>query len=109
MDHVCRNRVNNILYRYSIENNKENFQKLAQVINKRDYYIYKQILYMIGNCRIVSEDSSGITVEIDFYEHNTLLEDITKKLFIRKIRTRKAEERACVVSNLFLTFKIWFM
>ena len=40
MDHVSRNRVNNILYRYSIENNEENFQKLEQVINKRDYYIY---------------------------------------------------------------------
>ena len=64
MDHVSRNRVNNILYRYSIENNEGNFQKLAQVINKRDYYMYKKTLYMIDNCRIISEDSSGITVEI---------------------------------------------
>ena len=46
MDHVSRNRLNNILYCYSIENNEENFQKLAQVINKRDY-IYKQILYRL--------------------------------------------------------------
>ena len=78
MDRVSRHRVNKILYRYSIENNEEHFQKLAQVINKRDYYIYKQILYMIDNCQIVSEDCSGITVEIDLSEHNTLLEDITK-------------------------------
>ena len=95
MDHVSRNRVNNILYCYSIENNEENFQKLAQVINKRDY-IYKQILYMIDNCRIVSEDSCGITVEIDLYE-NTLLEDITKKFFIKKISTRKVEQRVSVL------------
>ena len=84
MDHVSRNRVSNILYPYSIENNEEHFQKLAQVINKRDYYIYKQILYMIDNFQIVSEDCSGITVEIDLSEHNTLLEDITKKFFIKK-------------------------
>ena len=90
MDHVSRNRVNNILYRYSIENNEENFKKLAQVINKRDYYIYKQILYMIDNCRILSEDSSGITVEIDLYEHSTLLEDITKKFFIKKNTHKKS-------------------
>ena len=96
MDHVSRNRVNNILYRYSIENNEENFKKLAQVINKRDYYIYKQILYMIDNCRIVSEDSCGITMEIDLYE-NTLLEDITKKFFIKKISTRKVEQRVSVL------------
>ena len=69
MDNVSINRVNNILYRYSIENNEKNFQKLARVINKRDYYIYNQILYKIDNCRIVSEDSSGITVEIDLYIH----------------------------------------
>ena len=80
MDHVSRNRVNNILYCYSIENNEENFQKLAQVINKRDYYISKQILYMTDNCRIVSEDSSGITVEIDLYEK------LKKKLTLLVIR-----------------------
>ena len=95
MDHVSRNRLNNILYCYSIENNEENFQKLAQVINKRDY-IYKQILYMIDNCRIVSEDSCGLTVEIDLYE-NTLLENITKKFFIKKISTRKVEQRVSVL------------
>ena len=78
MDHVSRNRVSNIIHCYSIENNAEHFQKLAQVINKRDYYIYKQILYMTNNFQIASEDSSGITVEIDLSEHNTLLEDITK-------------------------------
>ena len=95
MDHVSRNRLNNILYCYSIENNEENFQKLAQVINKRDY-IYKQILYMIDNCRIISEDSCGITVVIDLYE-NTLLENITKKFFIKKISTRKVEQRVSVL------------
>ena len=50
MDDVSRSRVSNLIYYYSIENNEENFKKLAQVINKKDYYIYKQILGLIGNC-----------------------------------------------------------
>lgn len=58
---------------------------------------------MTDACRIVSEDSSGIIIEIDSEEHNTLLEDVAKKIFIKKIGTRKVEERAYVVGNLFLT------
>ena len=59
MDDAGRNWVSNLIYYYSIENSEENFKKLAQVIDKKDYYIYKQILGLIDNCRIVSEDSSG--------------------------------------------------
>ena len=29
----------------------------------------KKNLYMIDNCRVVEEDPSGITVEIDLFEH----------------------------------------
>ena len=50
MDDVSRNRVSTLIYYYSIENNEENFKKLAQVIKKEDYYIYKQILGLIDNC-----------------------------------------------------------
>ena len=56
MDGVSRNRVSNLICYYSMENKEENFKKFAQVINKKDYYIYKQILGLIDNCRIVSED-----------------------------------------------------
>ena len=51
---------------------------------------------MIDNCQIISEDSCGITVVIDLYE-NTLLENITKKFFIKKISTRKVEQRVSVL------------
>ena len=107
MDDVSRNRVSTLIYYYSIENNEENFKKLAQVIKKEDY-IYKQILGLIDNCWIVSEDSSGLTVEIDLYKHEKLLKDITKKIFKKKISTRKVEGKACVLSNTYLTLKIWF-
>ena len=41
---------------YSIEDSEENFKKLEQLIEKKEYIIYKQILYMIDNCRIAEED-----------------------------------------------------
>ena len=100
--------MSNLIYYYSIKNNEENFKKLAQVINKKDYYIYKQILGLINNCQIVSEGSSGLTVEIDLYKHEKLLKDITEKKFIKIISTRKVEGKACVLSNTYLTLKIWF-
>ena len=50
---------------YSIENTEENFKKLREGIEERDFIIYCKILYMINNYRIIEEDSTGITVEID--------------------------------------------
>ena len=77
MNNVNRNKVNNYIYLYNIQDNEENLKKIAELVNKREYTIYHQILYIINNCRII-EDSSGITVE-----HGKLLEDITKK-FLKK-------------------------
>ena len=35
MDNVQKNRISNIMHRYSIEKNSENFYKLAMVINQK--------------------------------------------------------------------------
>ena len=65
MNYVNANRTNNFIYMYNIQNTEKNFNKLEHVIEKRDFILYKQILYLIDNCKIVEEDSSGITVEND--------------------------------------------
>ena len=84
MNKVYRNKVNNYIYLYNIQDNEENFKKIAEVVNKREYTIYCQILYIMDNCRIIEEDSSSITVEIDLIEHGKLLEDMKKKMFFKK-------------------------
>ena len=77
MNYVNTNRIKNFIYMYNIQNTEDNFKKLEHVIEKRDFTIYKQILYVVDNCRTVEEDSSGITMEIDLFEHRKLLEDLT--------------------------------
>ena len=110
MNYVNTNRINDFIYMYNIENTEDNFKKLEHAIEKRDFTIYKQIFYMVGNCRIVVEDSSGITVEIDLFEHRKLLEDLINKFFTKKLGNRKFEKKVgsgYFVVNAFLTIKIY--
>ena len=110
MNDVNRNCINNSLYHYSIKDNEENFNKISEVITKTEYFVYRKILYIINNCRVVEEDSGSITVEIDLVEHSYLLEDITKKFFTKKLSTRKVEKKvghAYIIENPFLTIKIY--
>ena len=83
MNHVNTNRINNYIYRYRIKDTKENFNKIGEVITKREFYVYHKILYMIDICHIIEEDSTGITVEICLEEHRELLENLTKS-FLQK-------------------------
>ena len=65
---------------------------MEHVIEKRNFMIYKQILYMVDNCRIVEEDSSGIPVEIDLFEHRKLLEDLTN-FFIKNWEIENSKKK----------------
>ena len=83
---------------------------MEHVIEKRDFTVYKQILYMTDNCKIIEEDSMGIIIEIDLSEHRTLLEDLRNKSFSKKLGTRKYKKKighGCFVGNVFLTIKIY--
>ena len=93
MNYANTKRINNLLSRYFIENTEEDFKKLVHVIEKRDFTVYKQTLYMIGNCKIIKEDSTDTIIEIDLSEHRTLLEDLTNQFFIKKLGTRKYEKK----------------
>ena len=93
---------------YSIENTEENFKKLREVIEERNFIIYRKNFYIINNCQIIEENSTGITLEIDSLEHRTLLEDLTNNVFTKKISTRKVEKKighGYFVGNPFLTIK----
>ena len=94
MNYVNTNRINNFFYMYSIKNTEENFKQLGEVIEERKFIIYRKILYMIGNCRIIEEDSTGIIIiETDLLEYRKLLEDLTNRFFTKKISTRKVEKK----------------
>ena len=103
MDNVQKNRISNIMYRYGIEKNSENFNKLAMVINQKEYVIYKEIFTLLEKCRIVTENSHSITIESCSEEYRYLLEDISKKIFIKIIKRRKVN----FDTNLFFTIIIY--
>ena len=110
MNDIDRNRINNYIYPYSTEDKEENFNKLADAINKKEYYVYKAILYITDNCKVIEEDSGSITVEIDLLKHDYLLQEITGKFFTKKIKTRKFEKKnwaGYTVGNPFITIKIY--
>ena len=67
-------------------------------------------MYIVDNCWIIEEDSTGITTGIDLVEHLTLLEDLTNSFFTKKISIRKVEKKighAYFLGNPFLTMKIF--
>ena len=66
---------------------------MREVIEERNFIIYRKILCMINNCRIIEEDSTGITVEIDLLEHHKLLEDLMNSFFTKKNSARKVEKK----------------
>ena len=106
MEQVNINRIGNYLYLYSIENNDENFNKLAQVITKKEYYIYRKTFHMIDNCRIVCKDSGSITIETDLVIHDKLLQDVTRTFFVKKLGVRKGG--SCLHHwKSFFKFKIY--
>ena len=110
MNHVNTNRINNYFYMSGIENTEENFEKLREVTKERNFIIYRRILYMIDNCQVIEEDSTGVTIEIDLFEHRKLLEDLTNSFFTKKISTRKVKKKighTYFVGNPFLTIKIY--
>ena len=87
---------------------------MEHVIEKRDFTVYKQILYMTDNRKIIEEDSMGIIIEIDLSEHRTLLEDLRNKSFSKKLGTRKYKKKnwpwlfcwKCILNNQDLQ---WFL
>ena len=110
MNHVNRNKIHNYFYIYGIQETEENWKKLEEVIENREFIIYRKLLYIIDNCRIFQEDLNGITIEIDVLEHCKLLDDLANKFFTKKISTRKVQKkvwRAYFIGNPFLTLKFY--
>ena len=110
MNHVNRNKIHNYFYIYGIQETEEKFKKLEEVIENREFIIYRKLLYIIDNCQIFEEDSSGIAVEIDILEHRKLLDDLANKFLQKNLAQEKSKKkvgRAYFIGNPFLTLKIY--
>lgn len=66
---------------------------MGSVIQKRDFFIYKQILELIENCQIIETDVTGMIVKVDLEENNNLLNDITTKKFTKRLNQRRCGEK----------------
>ena len=103
MNNVQKNHISNLMYRYGIEDNLDNFEKPANQINKKEYHMYRQILLLLENCKIVEENSSVLKIEICSEEYRHLLDDISKKFLIKVVKRRKVG----FSGNMFFTIVIY--
>ena len=95
---------------YGVENTEENFENWGKWLKKEILLFTVEFYIYINNCRVIEEDSTEITIEIDLFEHRKLLEDLTNSFFTKKISIRKVEKKighAYFVGNPFLTIKIY--
>ena len=80
-----------------------NFEKLVNQIDKKEYYMYRQILLLLKNCKIVEENSSILKIEICSEQYRHLLDDISKKFLIKVVNRRKVG----FSGNIFFTIVIY--
>ena len=67
---------------------------------------------MTDTCRIIKSESKLIIIEIDIENNCELIDDLSKKKFMKKINQRGAEKKiggGYVSGNLFATFEIDFL
>ena len=83
MDNVTKSRIHNVMYRYSIKENMDNFNKIAEHINGKQIDLYKVIFSILENCIIVHENAHSLKIEICSEEYRHLLEDISKLSFLK--------------------------
>ena len=102
MDKVTKSRIHNVMYRYSIKENMDNFNKIAEHINGKQIDLYKVIFSILENCIIVHENAHSLKIEICSEEYRHLLEDISKTFFFKITRRRRVN----FTSNLFFTILI---
>ena len=83
MNNVTKIRIHNIMYRYSIKENMDNFNKIVEHINGKQIDLYKVIFSILENCIIVHENAHSLKIEICSEEYRHLLEDISKTFFFK--------------------------
>ena len=71
------------MYSNGIEENMNNFNKIAEHINGKQIDLYKVIFSILENCIIVDENVHSLKIEICIEEYRHLLDDISKHSFLK--------------------------
>lgn len=81
MDFIMKKKITNLLKRYNIVNSSTNFNKLAEVLDQKDFVIYQVILKLAPLCIITHENDYCLKFEIEVEKNKELLEDIQVILY----------------------------
>ena len=103
MDNLTKDRVSNIMYSYGIEENMNNFNKIAEHINGKQIYLYKVIFSILENYIIVDENAHTLKIEVCSEEYKHLLDDISKTFFLKITKRRRVD----FTSKFFFTILIY--
>ena len=104
MTKKLKEKIDEILNNYHIENKAVNFNSIVKTLligNNID--IYKKIIEMANYCIITDENEESFTSEILVYKNSRLLEDIQTLFVTSIIESTRAEFRP----NLFIIVKIY--
>ena len=102
MDNITKNRIHNIMYRYGIEENTNNFNKIAEHINGKQIDLYKVVFSILENCIIVDVNPHSLKIEKSSEQYRELIDNISKTFFFKITRRRRVD----FTSNLFFTILI---
>ena len=103
MVNLTKNQISNIMYTYGIEENMNNFNKIAEHINGKQMDLYKVIFSILENCIIVDENDHSLKIEICSEDYRHLLDHISKTFFFKITKRRRVDFK----SNLFFTIFIY--
>ena len=83
MDFTIKNRIRHIIERYNIENTTTNFNKLAEVIHKKNIIIYQVNLNLISKYIIIYENNYCLKIEIEAEKKQKFVGRHTKIIFYK--------------------------
>ena len=95
---VIENITSNTVYRYNCHELREELKEIIEKNNGKNFYIYLKLVEHFG--RVISQGRSSFVGELDSESIYSLLEDISKDLFLRVKKRKRYNENG----EIYVTF-----